>query len=539
MALLEPGKVFLGVSKKPEYVLLTYANRHGLITGATGTGKTVSLQDMAEGFSAAGVPVFCSDVKGDLAGLSQAGEAKDFLAKRAAQIGFTDEYRFEAFPVIFWDLFGKDGHPIRSTVSEIGPLLFSRLLDLNDTQEGVLNIAFKIADEEGLLLLDLKDLQSLLAYVAGRASELTTRYGNISKATVGTVQRALLVLEQQGADKFFGEPALDIAQMLRTTTDGRGYINILAAMNLMQSPRLYATFLLWLLSEFYEDLPEIGDPEKPRLVFFFDEAHLLFNDAPKPLLEKIEQVVRLVRSKGVGVYFVTQNPLDVPDTVLAQMSNRVQHALRAYTPRDTKAVKAAADTFRPNPELNTFEVITQLGTGEALVSTLEDKGVPSIVQRTLMRPPSSRIGTITGEERQKVIAASPIGPIYDKMVDRESAFEILQGRFKEAAVEKQTKAPAPRATMPDGSPAPTPEQVQAGSGGGWFSGMIGSIFGTGRARGRRLSPTQRVTREITRTVTNRVAGQIAADIGKSVGGSIGGSVGRAIIRGALGGILRG
>jgi DNA helicase HerA-like ATPase len=539
MALLEPGKVFLGVSKKPEYVLLTYANRHGLITGATGTGKTVSLQDMAEGFSAAGVPVFCSDVKGDLAGLSQAGEAKDFLAKRAAQIGFTDEYRFEAFPVIFWDLFGKDGHPIRSTVSEIGPLLFSRLLDLNDTQEGVLNIAFKIADEEGLLLLDLKDLQSLLAYVAGRASELTTRYGNISKATVGTVQRALLVLEQQGADKFFGEPALDIAQMLRTTTDGRGYINILAAMNLMQSPRLYATFLLWLLSEFYEDLPEIGDPEKPRLVFFFDEAHLLFNDAPKPLLEKIEQVVRLVRSKGVGVYFVTQNPLDVPDTVLAQMSNRVQHALRAYTPRDTKAVKAAADTFRPNPELNTFEVITQLGTGEALVSTLEDKGVPSIVQRTLMRPPSSRIGTITGEERQKVIAASPVGPIYDKMVDRESAFEILQSRFKGAAVEKQTKAPAPRATMPDGSPAPTPEQVQAGSGGGWFSGMIGSIFGTGRARGRRLSPTQRVTREITRTVTNRVAGQIAADIGKSVGGSIGGSVGRAIIRGALGGILRG
>jgi DNA helicase HerA-like ATPase len=539
MALLEPGKVFLGVSKKPEYVLLPYANRHGLITGATGTGKTVSLQDMAEGFSAAGVPVFCSDVKGDLAGLSQAGEAKDFLAKRAAQIGFTDEYRFEAFPVIFWDLFGKDGHPIRSTVSEIGPLLFSRLLDLNDTQEGVLNIVFKIADEEGLLLLDLKDLQALLTYVADKASELTTRYGNVSKATVGTVQRALLVLEQQGADKFFGEPALDIAQMLRTTTDGRGYINILAAMNLMQSPRLYATFLLWLLSEFYEDLPEIGDPEKPRLVFFFDEAHLLFNDAPKPLLEKIEQVVRLVRSKGVGVYFVTQNPLDVPDTVLAQMSNRVQHALRAYTPRDTKAVKAAADTFRPNPELNTFEVITQLGTGEALVSTLEDKGVPSIVQRTLMRPPSSRIGTITGEERQKVIAASPVGPIYDKMVDRESAFEILQSRFKGAAVEKQTKAPAPRATMPDGSPAPTPEQVQAGSGGGWFSGMIGSIFGTGRARGRRLSPTQRVTREITRTVTNRVAGQIAADIGKSVGGSIGGSVGRAIIRGALGGILRG
>jgi len=545
MSLLEMGKVFLGVSKKPEYVFLAYANRHGLITGATGTGKTVSLQDMAEGFSAAGVPVFCADVKGDLAGLSQAGEAKDFLAKRAEQIGFTAEYKFQSFPVIFWDLFGKDGHPIRSTVSEIGPLLMARLLDLNDTQEGVLNIVFKIADEEGLLLLDLKDLQSLLAYVADRASELTTRYGNVSKATVGTVQRALLVLEQQGAAQFFGEPALDIAQMLRTTTDGRGYINILAAMNLMQSPRLYATFLLWLLSEFYQNLPEIGDPEKPRLVFFFDEAHLLFNDAPKPLLEKIEQVVRLVRSKGVGVYFVTQNPLDVPETVLAQMSNRVQHALRAYTPRDTKAVKAAADTFRPNPELNTFEVITQLGTGEALVSTLEDKGVPSIVQRTLMRPPSSRIGPITDQERQKVIAMSPIGPIYDKMVDRESAFEMLEGRFKDAAVEKRTSAPAPtpapqpRATMPDGSPAPSPEQAQAGSGGGWFGGVLGSIFGTGRARGQRLSPTQRVTREVTRTVTNRVAGQIAADIGRSVGGSIGGSVGRAIIRGALGGILRG
>jgi DNA helicase HerA-like ATPase len=541
MTLLEPGKVFLGASQKPEYVLLAYANRHGLITGATGTGKTVSLQDMAEGFSAAGVPVFCSDVKGDLAGLSQAGEATDFLQKRAEQIGFAAEYRFEAFPVIFWDLFGRDGHPIRSTVSEIGPLLFSRLLDLNDTQEGVLNIAFRIADEEGLLLLDLKDLQALLAHVAERASELTTRYGNISKATVGTVQRALLVLEQQGADRFFGEPALEVAQMRRTTADGRGYINILAAMNLMQSPRLYATFLLWLLSEFYEDLPEVGDPEKPKLVFFFDEAHLLFNDAPKPLLEKIEQVVRLVRSKGVGVYFVTQNPLDVPDTVLTQMSNRVQHALRAYTPRDTKAVKAAADTFRPNPELNTFEVITQLGTGEALVSTLEDKGVPSIVQRTLMRPPSSRIGTITADERARVIAASPIGPIYDKMVDRESAFEILQGRFKDAAVEKRSQPPAPtsRPTMPDGSPAPSPEQAQQGRSGGWFGGILGSIFGTSRGRGQRLSPTQRVTREITRTVTNRVAGQIAADIGRSVGGPIGGSVGRAIIRGALGGILRG
>ena len=328
-----------------------------------------------------------------------AGEPKDFLAKRAEAIGFTAEYKFESFPVVFWDLFGKEGHPIRATVSEVGPLLLSRLLDLNDVQEGVLNIAFKIADEEGLLILDLKDLQSLLAYLAERAGEITTRYGNVSKTSVGAVQRALLVLEQQGADKFFGEPALDINQLIRTTTDGRGVINILAAAALMQAPRLYATFLLWLLSELFEALPEIGDPEKPRLVFFFDEAHLLFNEAPKALLDKIEQVVRLIRSKGVGVYFVTQNPLDVPEIVLAQMGNRVQHALRAYTPRDTKAVKAAADTFRPNPEFSAFDAITELATGEALVSTLEEKGVPSIVQRTLMRPPSSRIGTITPEER--------------------------------------------------------------------------------------------------------------------------------------------
>jgi DNA helicase HerA-like ATPase len=527
MAVFQQGTVYLGSSAKPEYVHLPYANRHGLITGATGTGKTVSLQVMTEGFSAAGVPVFCADIKGDVAGLAMAGEAKDFLAKRAEAIGFTAEYKFEAFPVIFWDLFGKDGHPIRTTISEMGPLLLSRLLGLNDTQEGVLNIAFRIADEEGLLLLDLKDLQSLLVYLAERASEITTRYGNVSKASVGAVQRALLVLEQQGGAEFFGEPALDIAQLMRTTTDGRGYINILSAVQLMQSPRLYATFLLWLLSELFEDLPEIGDPEKPRLVFFFDEAHLLFNDAPKALLEKIEQVVRLIRSKGVGVYFVTQNPLDVPDIVLAQMGNRVQHALRAYTPRDTKAVKAAADTFRPNPNFSAFEAITQLGVGEALVSTLEDKGVPSIVQRTLMRPPSSRIGTISAEERVKLIAASPIGPLYDKLVDRESAFEILQAKVDAKAAE-QAPAPAP-------APAPQPEQETSGGGVG---GMLGTIFGTSRRRGQRLSTGQKVAREVTRTVTNRVAGQIASDIGHSVGGSMGRTVGRAIVRGVLGGILR-
>jgi DNA helicase HerA-like ATPase len=523
MAILEPGKVFLGAGTRPEYVLLPYANRHGLITGATGTGKTVSLQVMAEGFANAGVPVFCADIKGDLAGLAVAGEAKDFLQKRAETIGFASEYRFEAFPVVFWDVFGKAGHPVRTTVSEMGPLLLSRMLDLNDTQEGVLNIAFRIADEDGLLLLDLKDLQSLLVHIAERASELTTRYGNVSKATVGTVQRKLLVLEEQGGANFFGEPALEIGELMRTTRDGRGIVNILAANDLMSAPRLYATFLLWLLSELFEDLPEIGDPEKPRLVFFFDEAHLLFNDAPKALLEKIEQVVRLIRSKGVGVYFVTQNPLDVPDIVLAQLGNRVQHALRAFTPRDTKAVKAAADTFRPNPEFSAFDVITQLGVGEALVSTLEDKGVPSIVQRTLMRPPSSRIGTISEEERKRIIAASPIGTLYDKTVDRESAFEVLSTR-----VETKTSVDVATADEPAAS---EPEE-------GGIGGMIGSILGTNRARGKRLTTGQRVARSVTRTVTTRVVGGVAAEVGKKFGGSIGGSVGRAIVRGVLGGILR-
>jgi DNA helicase HerA-like ATPase len=525
MTVLEPGKVFLGASGKPEYVQLPFANRHGLITGATGTGKTVSLQIMAEGFSDAGVPVFCADIKGDVAGLAEPGTPKEVLLKRAEAIGFAAEYKFEAFPVIFWDLFGKEGHPIRATVSEMGPLLLSRMLDLNDTQEGVLNVAFRLADDEGLLLLDLKDLQAMLGYVADKASELTTRYGNVSKASVGTVQRALLVLEGQGGANFFGEPALDIKELMRTTRDGRGMINILAAAQLMNSPRLYATFLLWLLSELFEELPEIGDPEKPRLVFFFDEAHLLFNDAPKALLEKIEQVVRLIRSKGVGVYFVTQNPLDVPDIVLAQMGNRVQHALRAFTPRDTKAVKAAADTFRPNPDFSAFEVITQLGVGEALVSTLEDKGVPSIVQRTLIRPPSSRIGAITEEERQAIIAASPIGTLYDKPIDRESAFEVLSTRVetRTASIEVED-AGAPAAETDDGGTS--------------IGDMIGSILGTNRPRGKTLTTGQRVARSVTRTVTTRVVGSVAAEVGKKFGGSIGGSVGRAIVRGVLGGILR-
>ena len=508
MTVFQDDRVYIGTSVQPEYIQLPFANRHGLVTGATGTGKTVTLQILAEGFSRAGVPVFCSDIKGDVAGLAEAGEPKDFLAKRAETIGFSEEYVFEPFPAVFWDLFGKEGHPVRTTVSEMGPLLLSRILDLNETQEGVLNIAFRLADEEGLLLLDLKDLQALLVYVAERSSELTVQYGNISKASIGAVQRSLLVLEQQGAEQFFGEPALDLAELMRTAPDGRGIVNILAASRLMQSPRLYATFLLWLLSELFEELPEIGDPEKPKLVFFFDEAHLLFNDAPKALLEKIELVVRLIRSKGVGVYFVTQNPLDVPDTVLSQIGNRIQHALRAFTPRDTKAVKVAAETFRPNPEFSTFEAITQLGVGEALVSTLETKGVPSVVQRTLVRPPSSRMGTITGAERAAVIADSPIGSVYDQAIDRDSAAEVLARRVTDKAAET---LPEP-GSIPVGDPS--------------LGGLVSDILGLNVPRNQRLSPTQRAARELTR------------DLSEQFGGAIGGNAGKQIFRSILGGILR-
>lgn len=440
----EEGKVYLGTSRhpddsinSPEYLQLKLANRHGLITGATGTGKTVSLQILTEGFSRAGVPVFCADVKGDLSGLAMAGDSKGFLEERAETIGFADDYNYESFPTVFWDLFGEQGHPIRTTISDMGPLLLSRLMELNSTQEGVLNIAFKIADEEGLLLLDLKDLQSLLSNLAERAQEISGRYGNVSKASVGAIQRQLLVLEQQGAENFFGEPALAITDLLRTAPDGRGLVNILAADKLMMSPRLYATFLLWLLSELFEQLPEVGNPDKPRLVFFFDEAHLLFDEAPKILLQKVEQVVKLIRSKGVGVFFVTQNPLDVPDSVLAQLGNRVQHALRAYTPRERKAVKTAADTFRPNPEFDAFEVITNLGVGEALVSTLMKKGVPSIVQRTLIRPPSSRMAPITPQERKKIMQSSPVFGQYDERIDRESAYEKLKNQAEEKVKQEE------------------------------------------------------------------------------------------------------
>ncbi|MFN3227492.1 MAG: helicase HerA-like C-terminal domain-containing protein [Hyphomicrobiales bacterium] len=417
----------------PQYLALKLANRHGLITGATGTGKTVTLQIMAEGFSRAGVPVFCADVKGDLSGIATAGTVKDFLEARAEKIGFAEDYDYDATPTIFWDLFGEKGHPIRTTISEMGPLLLSRLMDLNETQEGVLNIAFRIADEEGLMLLDLKDLRAMLLSLDGRKDEISAKYGNVSTASIGAIQRRLLVLEDQGGANFFGEPALKIADFMRTHTDGRGIVSVLAADKLMNNPRLYATFLLWLLSELFEELPEVGNPDKPRVVFFFDEAHLLFDEAPKALLERVEQVCRLIRSKGVGVYFVTQNPLDVPDEVLSQIGNRVQHALRAFTPRDQRAVKAAAETFRPNPDLDAFEVITQLGVGEALVSTLEKKGVPSIVQRTLIRPPSSRLGPLEDNERAEHIKTSPILGQYDETVDRESAYEILKKRGEDAA----------------------------------------------------------------------------------------------------------
>jgi DNA double-strand break repair helicase HerA and related ATPase len=518
---LDDGKtIFVGKGEKPEYLALAFANRHGLVTGATGTGKTVTLQVLAEGFSKAGVPVFAADIKGDLSGIAEVGEAKEAFVKRAEHLGIT--YQPDEFPAVFWDLFGEQGHPIRTTVAEMGPLLLSRLLDLNETQEGVLNIAFRIADEQGLALLDLKDLRSILAFVSENAAEVQKLYGNVASASIGAIQRQLLVLENQGAAKFFGEPALDINDLMRQR-DGRGIVNLLAADKLMENPRLYATFLLWLLSELFEDMPEVGDLDKPKLVFFFDEAHLLFTDAPKALLDKIEQVVRLIRSKGVGVYFVTQNPLDVPDKVLAQLGNRVQHALRAFTPRDQKAVRAAAETFRPNPKLDTARVITELEKGEALCSFLEGKGSPSMVERTMIAPPTARLGVITPQERQAVIAKSALKGKYDTPVDRESAFEVLQQRTQDTA--------APGGTAQG-------ETVQTGGILGGIGGMLGDLFGTSRPRGQVLTPTQRVAREVTRSVTNRVIGGVAGSIGKSVGGSMGNTIARAIVRGTLGGILR-
>ena len=459
-----------------------------------------------------------------------------FILKRAGEMGLNFEP--DQFSTVFWDVFGEQGHPVRATVTEMGPLLLSRMLDLNDVQEGVLNVAFRVADENGLTLIDMKDLRSLLDAIAPNGSKkgpdaeedplaeirkAAQGYGNVSKATVGTIQRQLLVLENQGGTKFFGEPALTLKDFMKTDSDGRGMVNILVADKLMQSPRLYATFLLWMLSELFEELPEAGDLPKPKLVFFFDEAHLLFNDAPKALMDKIEQVVRLIRSKGVGVYFVTQNPIDVPDKVLAQLGNRVQHALRAFTPRDQKAVNAAAQTFRPNPKLDTARVIMELGKGEALVSFLEGGGTPTMVERVMIRPPTARIGPITPEERKAIMNNSPVKGKYDTAVDAESAYEMLQKRVA------GTAAPA------DG------QDGGAGATGGGILGQIGSIvgtiFGTNVKRGR-LSTGQVIARDVTRSVTNKVVGGIVADLGKSVGGSLGSSVGRALVRGALGGLLR-
>jgi len=434
--------IFIGnsLSGERQAMELGRANRHGLIAGATGTGKTVTLQGIAEGFSLAGVPVFMADVKGDLAGIAMPGSPTfknaDKLEARAAELGMTD-YAYHANPVVFWDLYGELGHPVRTTISEMGPLLLARLLDLNETQEGVLNIVFRYADEQGMLLLDLADLQAMLAYTAENAAQLTTRYGNVTKASVGAIQRQVLALDSQGVGEFFGEPALEIADFIRCDDEGKGIINVLVADKLMNSPKMYATFLLWLLADLFESLPEMGDPEKPKLVFFFDEAHLLFDDAPKALTDTIERVVRLIRSKGVGVYFVTQNPIDIPEEIAGQLGNRVQHALRAFTPRDKKAIKAAADTFRINPELDVETAITELRVGEALVSTLMEDGAPSIVQRTLVKPPSSRLGPITDAERAAIQSMSVVGNKYDGAINRESAAEILAQKSADAAATAQ------------------------------------------------------------------------------------------------------
>jgi uncharacterized protein len=504
----------IGKSIKDEVLDLKLANRHGLITGATGTGKTVTLQVLAEGLSRAGVPVFAADIKGDLSGMSQMGVPKDFLEARAKQIGL-ENYTHEAFPVVYWDLFGKQGHPVRATLTGMGPLIVARLLDLNEVQEGVINIVFRVAEDEKIPLIDLDDLRALLANIGSRDSEIGLKYGNVAKASIGAVQRQILVLEQQGGGNFFGTPALDINDFMRTTPDGRGYVNVLVADTLMQSPQLYATFLLWLMSELFVRMPEVGDAPKPKMCFFFDEAHLLFDQAPDNLLQKIEQVTRLIRSKGVGVYYVTQNPLDVPDTVSSQLGNRIQHALRAFTPREQKAVRAAAETFRPNPEIDTARVIMELGVGEALVSVLEGKGTPSMVQRTLICPPSGRLGPVTPAERQAVIDASPIAGKYEAKVARKSAGEKLG-----------MPQIGPRSASAGGAAADAPELEQHGE----FHvprapGNPGSIPSSGnpsRAQpkappkpyGGRQTPTEAVTKSMIRTGTS-VLGQVAVAIFKS------------------------
>ncbi|PUA20263.1 helicase HerA-like C-terminal domain-containing protein [Glaciimonas sp. PCH181] len=481
-------------------------NRHGCITGATGTGKTVTLQVLAQALSDIGVPVFMADVKGDLSGIAKAGATSDKLKERLATLAM-DAPQWAAVPVTFWDVFGEQGHPLRATISDLGPLLLARMLNLNDTQQGVLQLVFKIADDNGLLLLDTKDLRAMLQHVGNNATDFKTEYGNISAASIGAIQRGLIGIEEQGGDAFFGEPMLNIDDLLQTDGKGKGIVNILAADKLMHSPTLYSTFLLWLLSELYEQLPEVGDLDKPKLVFFFDEAHLLFTEAPKPLLQKIEQVVRLIRSKGVGVYFVTQNPLDIPDTVLGQLGNRVQHALRAYTPRDQKAVQAAADTFRPNPDLNTSQVISELGVGEALISFLDEKGRPNIVERAYVLPPASQIGPITPDERKQLIANSIVAGVYEKAVDRESAYEKLKGRTA------ANLSPSAQSTTETGA-------TTGGTTGSWTE-ALGGLLG-GRSGGARSSSKDTVVEAMV----------------KSAARSIGSQLGRQIIRGVLGSIFK-
>ena len=491
---------------------LKYANRHGLIAGATGTGKTVTLQILAEGFSSEGVPVVLSDVKGDLSGLAKSGSADhklhDAFMSRAAKIGF-DDFAYSAFPVTFWDLFGEQGHPVRTTVSEMGPLLLARLLELTEAQEGILNIAFRVADEQGLPLLDLKDLQSLLVWTGENRDQLSLRYGNISVASIGAIQRRLLVLENQGGAGLFGEPALELVDLMRVAADGRGAVNILAADKLMAAPGLYATFLLWLLSELFEELPEVGDPDKPKLVFFFDEAHLLFDDAPKALVDKVEQVARLIRSKGVGVFFITQNPADVPEDILGQLGNRIQHALRAFTAKDRKNLRLAAETYRENPRFSTEDAIREVGVGEAVTSMLEKKGVPGIVERTLIRPPSSQLGPITISERKALMAGSDLAGKYDTTVDRKSAYEILAARAEAAAKEAEAAEEAAEELEP--------------------------VFREFNA-GRRYSGS-RVTRSTSRKTRSEPSfGQAMT---KMVAKELTGTTGRRIVRGILGGLFKG
>ena len=490
------------------HLLPALANRHGLITGATGTGKTITLQKIAESFSAIGIPVFMADVKGDLTGVSQTGALPDKVAKILKDRGL-DAPTPSKCPTTLWDVFGEQGHPVRATVSDMGPLLLARMLDLNETQAGVLNMVFKIADDNGLLLLDMKDLRAALQYVGENGKQFTTEYGNVSAASVGAIQRGLLQIEEQGGDKFFGEPMLNINDFMQTEKD-KGVINILAADKLLSSPRLYATFLLWMLSEMYETLPEVGDLDKPKMTFFFDEAHLLFNEAPKVLLERIELVVRLVRSKGVGVYFVTQNPLDIPDSVLGQLGNRVQHALRAFTPRDQKAVQSAASTMRANPKLDVQTAITELGVGEALISFLDDKGRPSITERVFVLPPGSRIGPINADERKALQASSLVAGVYEKTVDRESAFEKLKGRAVASADAATGSAPTAN--------APAAKQEDAGN--GWLGGLKDAMFGSTGPRGGKHEG-------------------LAESAARSAVRSVGSAVGREIVRGVLGSLLGG